>query len=302
MTTPISIRHLTRRYHGHQALDDVSLEVGGPTIVGLLGRNGAGKSTLMRILAAHERPTAGSVSLFGEPVWENDTVLRRLVLVREDQEYPDFKVRDALRAASWFHRNWSSEAAGEMAEEFELPTNRAIKKLSRGMRSALGIVIGLASRADVTLLDEPYAGLDPFARRLFYNRLLADYAEYPRTILLSTHLIDEAAGLMERIVLIDHGGVVLDAPSDAVRGGVTAITGSAASVDRFVADRTVWDERRLGSQKSVVMAGVLDEIDCARGHELHLDLRPLSLQDILIYAARKEAGTSSPKEGAWASA
>ena len=85
------------------------------------------------------------------------------------------------------------------------------------MRSALGIVIGLAARAEVTLFDEPYAGLDPVARQLFYDRLLADYAEHPRTVLLSTHLIDEAAGLLERVVVIDRGRIVLNTAADDLR-------------------------------------------------------------------------------------
>jgi hypothetical protein len=126
------------------------------------------------------------------------------VFVREDQRYPDygswpaFQVRHALRAASWFYPNWDADLAAALVADFGLPLGRRVAKLSRGMRSALGIVIGLAARAEVTLFDEPYAGLDPVARKLFYDRMLADYAEHPRTVLLSTHLIDEAAGLMER--------------------------------------------------------------------------------------------------------
>ena len=86
------------------------------------------------------------------------------------------------------------------------------------MRSAVGIVIGLAARAELTLFDEPYAGLDAVARQLFYDRLLADFAEHPRTVLLSTHLVDETADLLEHVVMLDRGRVVLDAPADDVRG------------------------------------------------------------------------------------
>ena len=107
------------------------------------------------------------------------------------------------------------------------------------MRSALGIVIGLAARAEVTLFDEPYAGLDPVARQLFYDRLLADYAEHPRTVLLSTHLIDEAAGLLERVLVIDRGRVVLDAAADELRGSATSVSGPAIAVEEFIAGRTV---------------------------------------------------------------
>jgi ABC-2 type transport system ATP-binding protein len=211
MTSPtISVAGLTRRYRGQLALDDVTFDVQGASITGLLGRNGAGKTTLLRIIAGHEFASAGSVTVLGASPVKDEEVLRRMVFIREDQTYPDIKVRHALRVASWFYPNWSHEMAEALVADFGLPLNRRIKKLSRGMRSAVGIVIGLAARAEITLFDEPYAGLDAVARQMFYDRLLAEQAEHPRTVLLSTHLIDEAAGLLERVVIIDRGRVVRD--------------------------------------------------------------------------------------------
>jgi ABC-2 type transport system ATP-binding protein len=211
MTSPtISVAGLTRRYRGQLALDDVTFDVPGASITGLLGRNGAGKTTLLRIIAGHEFASAGSVIVLGASPVKDEEVLRRIVFIREDQTYPDIKVRHALRVASWFYPNWSHELAEALVADFGLPLNRRIKKLSRGMRSAVGIVIGLAARAEITLFDEPYAGLDAVARQMFYDRLLAEQAEHPRTVLLSTHLIDEAAGLLERVVIIDRGRVVRD--------------------------------------------------------------------------------------------
>jgi energy-coupling factor transporter ATP-binding protein EcfA2 len=92
-----------------------------------------------------------------------------------------------------------------------------------------------AARAELTLFDEPYAGLNAVASQLFYDRLLADFAEDLRTVVLSTHLIDEVADLLERVVLLDHGRVVLDAPADAVRGTALTVSGPAAAVEEFVA-------------------------------------------------------------------
>ena len=264
MTTTISITGLTRRYRDQLALDEVTLDFQGPSVTGLLGRNGAGKSTLMRIVAAQEFPSRGTVRVFGASPIENDAVLRRMVLVREDQVYPDIKVRQVLQVASWFYPNWNGDLAEDLLAEFELPANRAIKKLSRGMRSALGIVVGLAARAEVTLFDEPYAGLDAVARQLFYERLLADYAECPRTVVLSTHLIDEVADLLERVVIIDHGRIVLDAQADDVRGTVTTVSGRMAAVEEFTSGRRTWDRRQVASQESVVVAGALDDKDRAR--------------------------------------
>ncbi|MGX7678681.1 ABC transporter ATP-binding protein [Jatrophihabitans sp. DSM 45814] len=298
MTPMISVTGLTRRYRDHLALDDVTVDINGPCITGLLGRNGAGKSTLMRIIANQEFASAGSVQVLGASPVENDAILRRMVLVREDQDFPDFKVHHALRAASWFHPNWNADLADTLLHDFELPTNRAIKKLSRGMRSALGIVIGLAAQAEITLFDEPYAGLDAVARQLFYDRLLSSYADHPSTIILSTHLIDEVADLLEQVVMIDHGRIVLDASADEVRGSATTVSGPVAAVEQFVAGRLTWDRRRIASQESVVVAGVLEDVDWVRARELHLNLESLSLQQVMIHAAGPVGGELPEKANA----
>jgi ABC-2 type transport system ATP-binding protein len=298
MTPTVSTTSLTRRYRGQLALDEVTLDFDGPSITGLLGRNGAGKTTLMRIIAAQELASAGTVQVLGSSPVENDAVLRRMALVREDQVFPDIKVRQVLRVASWFYPNWDRMLAEALLSEFELPADRAVKKLSRGMRSALGIVVGLAARAEVTLFDEPYAGLDAVARRLFYDRLLADYAEHPRTVVLSTHLIDEVADLLERVVVLDHGRVVLDADADDVRGSATTVSGQAAGVEEFVVGRRTWDRRRVASRESVVVGGALDDRDWARARELNLSLEPLSLQQVMVHATGRstedlKGGTSA---------
>jgi ABC-2 type transport system ATP-binding protein len=293
MTPAISVHGLTRRYRGRLALDDISFDIEPGSITGLLGRNGAGKTTLMRILAGAEFPSAGNVSLLGASPLKSDSLLHRMVFVREDQRYPGyglpggFKVWHALRAASWFYPDWDAALAEALVADFNLPPRLAVKGLSRGMRSALGIVIGLSARAEVTLFDEPYAGLDPVARQLFYDRLLAEYAEHPRTILLSTHLIDEAAGLMERVVVLDSGRVVLDAAADELRGAATSVSGPAIAVAEFTAGRTVWNRRRIGSQESAVVASALDDSDRARAAALRLHLEPLTMQQVVVQASNR---------------
>ena len=248
----------------------VSFDIEPGSITGLLGRNGAGKTTLLRIIAGQEFPTRGSVSVLdGSPV-APDHLLGRVVFIREDQRYPEygvpggFQVRHAFKAASWFYPGWDAELAEDLADAFTLPLRRSVRRLSRGMRSALGIVIGLAAQAEVTLFDEPYAGLDPVARQIFYDCLLADYAAHPRTMMLSTHLIDEAAGLFERVVVIDRGQIMLDAAADDVRGAAISVSGPAIGVEEFTTGRTVWNRRRIGGQQSAVVAGPLDDNDRVR--------------------------------------
>ncbi|TKA13053.1 ABC transporter ATP-binding protein [Actinacidiphila oryziradicis] len=285
MTPAISVAGVECRYRGHQALTDVTFEIDTPSITGLLGRNGAGKTTLLRILAGQEFATSGRVHVFGAGPLENDAVLRRMILIREDQIYPDLRVRHAITAASLLYPNWDTDLAGTLLDLYELPPNRPIKKLSRGMRTALGIVIGLAARAEITLFDEPYAGLDAVARMLFYDQLLADYTAHPRCIVLSTHLIDEADELLDRVLVLDHGKLVLDALAEDLRGTATIVTGPADCVERFVAGRATLSRRTMGTQTQAVMVGRLDERDREVADHLRLRLERVTLQQLAVYAA-----------------
>ncbi|WP_037570376.1 ABC transporter ATP-binding protein [Phaeacidiphilus oryzae] len=288
MTPPtVALDGVERRYRDHQALAGVGFELDGPCVAGLLGRNGAGKTTLLRLLSGQEFATAGRVRVFGDDPRESGAALRRTVLIREDQTYPDLRVRQAVRAAALLYPNWDEKLAGTLLDAYELPPCRQVKKLSRGMRTALGIVIGLAARAELTLFDEPYSGLDAVARTFFYDQLLADYAAHPRCILLSTHLIDEAADLLERVLVLDRGRLVLDAPADDLRGSATAVSGPADGVERFVAGRTTLSRRAIGARASVVMAGRLDERDRELAGHLRLRLEPVTLQQLAVYAAER---------------
>ena len=178
----IEVRNLRKTYRDVRAVDDVSFAIEKDTIYGLLGRNGAGKTSIMSILTAQNFPTSGEVRVFGEDPYENARVLGRMCFVRESQKYPDdAKPLHAFRAARLFFPNWDKALAHRLIGEFQLPLKRRIKKLSRGQLSAVGVIIGLASRAEITFFDEPYLGLDAVARQIFYDRLIEDYTEHPRT-------------------------------------------------------------------------------------------------------------------------
>lgn len=282
MSAVIEATGLTKRYRSVTAVNDVNLSLNGPGIHGLLGRNGAGKTTLMQLLSGQEFASEGEIKVFGESPVENSHVLRRVCFIKESQIYPDgFKGKHVLRAAPWFFANWNEELAQQLIEDFRLPVGRVVKKMSRGQRSALGAVIGIASRAELTLLDEPYAGLDAVARRLFYDRLLADYAEYPRTILLSTHLIDEAAELLERVIVIDEGRILIDEFADDLRGAATTLAGRAQDIDAFTAGREVVDRSRLGGLATVTVMG-LSQADQQAAVKAGLELSPVSLQQLIV--------------------
>jgi ABC-2 type transport system ATP-binding protein len=281
-TAAATVRDVTMRFRGHTALDGVSTVIGRDSITGLLGRNGAGKTTLMQLLTGHRVPTSGSIEVLGGAPYENEGVLSRICFVKEGQRYPDhFRVRDALDAAALVYPDWDADLAAGLLRDFDLPVKRPVKKLSRGMTSAVGIVIGLASRAPVTLFDEPYLGLDAVARQLFYDRLLADYAEHPRTVVLSTHLIEEIAPLLERVLLIDRGRVLLDADAESLRGSAVTVTGPSDRVAAFARQHELLHSESLaGQRRSVVrLTGGSDGGDAAAAG---LSWEPATLQQLVV--------------------
>ncbi|WP_305094694.1 ABC transporter ATP-binding protein [Prescottella sp. R16] len=290
----VSMCGVRRRYGNVTALDDVSLDLAPGKIYGLLGRNGAGKSTLMKILTGQDFPTDGDVSVFGGAPFENVDVLRNVCFVKEAQRYPDdLRVEHVVRAAELLLPQWDSEFAERLLDDFALPRCRRVKKLSRGMTSALGIVVGLASRAPLTIFDEPYLGLDAAARHLFYDRLLADYSEHPRTILLSTHLIDEVADLLEHVVVMDRGRVVIDCDTDELRKQHVLATGRTDAVDAFADGWTVLHREASGPFARATLRGEVTDTTRAEATRLGVDLSPVSLQQITI---RDTADATPTKE------
>ncbi len=285
----VTAHGVTKRYGRETALDDVTFSLRGDAIVGLLGRNGAGKTTLMRILTGQGLATSGDVRVFGASPYENDTVLADVCFVKESQLYPDtYTVSHALRAARLLFPHWDETFAQSLVAEFGLPRTRRVKKLSRGMVSALGVTIGLASRARLTLFDEPYLGLDAVARQLFYDRLLADFAQRPRTIILSTHLIDEVSELVEHVLLLDKGRLVVDADTESLRGQAVTVTGPSDMVEKLVATRETLNREQLGSTVRVTVRG-LDADDRVRASSLGLHLQQLSLQQLVVHLTSDHA-------------
>jgi ABC-2 type transport system ATP-binding protein len=294
------VRGVSKRYGDFTALDDVSLELRENTIHGLLGRNGAGKTTLMRVMTGQVFPNAGGVRVFGEEPAENDGVLERVSFIGESQPYPEhYHVRHVMAAAALLYPYWDAAYAESLLDDFGLPRRRNVKKLSRGMRSALGITVGLASRAPLTFFDEPYLGLDAVARQPFYDRLPADYAENPRTIVLSTHLIDEVSDLLERVTVIDAGRIIIDEEAETLRSRAVTVSGPTAAVAAFTEGREVLHVERMAAFSRATVADGRHASDTDVARRLGVDLEPVSLQDLVVRTtnAASRSGASGNSTG-----
>ena len=283
MSTIIEATRLTKTFGAFTAIDDVSFTIEENKIYGLLGRNGAGKTTIMQLLTGQDFASGGAITVYGQSPVENANVLANVSFIKESQKYPDnFKPKHVFAAAPTFFANWSKELADELITAFRVPLNRDIKKLSRGQLSAVGVIVGLASRAPITFFDEPYLGLDAVARQLFYDRLLEDYAEHPRTIILSTHLIDEVSDLLEHVILIDEGRILIDTDAEELRGSASTVVGKAADVAAFVEGRTILHTDGIGGLSSVTVSGALTPAERAAAAAAGLELAPVSLQQLIV--------------------
>lgn len=294
MTTIVEAHDLSKRFGKVLAVDGVTFSLAENKIYGLLDRNGAGKTTLMQLLTGQEFSSSGTIGLFGEPPVENARVLEQTAFIKESQRYPDnFRAKHVFRAARWFFQDWDQSFAESLIADFGVPLDRRMKKLSRGQLSAVGVIVGLASRAPLTLFDEPYLGLDAVARQLFYDRLLADYAEHPRTVVLSTHLIDEVSNLLEHVLVIDNGRLIIDRDADELRGAATDVVGTRAGVDSFVAGRTVVHRSAIGGLASATVSE-LDAEGRAAATAAGLELSPVSLQSLIVRLTT--SGSATPSE------
>jgi ABC-2 type transport system ATP-binding protein len=215
----VEVRGLTRRFGAKLALNQISLAVPRGLVFGLVGANGAGKTTLIKNILGLLRPTAGSVSVFGRnPIADPVGVLARVGYLSEENDLPGWmRVDELLRFARAFYPAWEPAYAEELRETFELDRAACIKNLSKGQRARAGLVIALAYRPDLLVLDEPSSGLDPIVRRDILGAIVRTIAEEGRTVFFSSHLLDEVERVADHVAMLEKGKLLFSGALDEIR-------------------------------------------------------------------------------------
>lgn len=281
------------------ALSGVDLDLAPGVVHGLLGRNGSGKTTLLSLLAAFRRPTHGKVLVDGEDPFENERVLEGTCFVRESGDViGDENVKINLDFVESMRPAFDRAYAEEMLDQLEVPMRTKVESLSRGQRSAVGASLGLAARAPLTILDEVYLGMDAPSRYRFYQALLVDYVEHPRTIVLSSHLIGELDRVLEHVTILHRGGVLLTDSAESLQARGSTLTGAVPAVDAAVADLDIDVLARtvLGGTAQVTFVGMLGQDAHARVRSAGLELGPVPLQDLFVHLTDRSAAPASSPE------
>lgn len=219
-TPPIvEIRRVTRQFGNKTALDDVSLTVPRGGVFGLIGGNGAGKTTLIKHILGMLRAQSGTVRVFGlDPVQNPVGTLGHIGYLSEDRDLPNWmRVGELMRYTQAFFPKWDETYAEELREAFDLDINARIKNLSRGQRARAGLLVALAHRPELLVLDEPSSGLDPVVRRDILGAIIRTIADEGRTVLFSSHLLDEVERVADRVAIIHQGRIMLTAPMEEIK-------------------------------------------------------------------------------------
>lgn len=283
----IEVHNLTMRFKDTVALKQVNFTLEEHKIYGLLGRNGAGKSTLLNLMTNKLFPTEGYINVDGQCVMENDEVLSQIYCMSEQLLYPEsMQVQEVFRWSAQFYPNFDMEYAVKLAQRFDLRPNKCIKELSTGYHSIFKLIIALSCGASVILLDEPVLGLDAHHRELFYKELLVRFSEHPATYILSTHLIEEVADLVEEVIVLRRGQVILqDQVEHILRRGYT-VSGKASAVDAFIEGKQVIGTDSLGGLKTAYIAGERN----AQQIPPELEVSRLNLQRLFIELTADKGG------------
>ena len=280
MMEQLKISHLSKKFGRRVILDDVSFTLEPAKIYGLLGRNGAGKSTLLNLISNRIFPTSGSIKL-GDQEVNTDQTLDKIFLIGEDNlYYKQVKINQMFDLADGAYGNFDYQNAEQMLKQFELDGNQKFAKLSTGQKTAAKISLALNVDADYIFLDEPVLGLDANHREIFYQELIKSYQKRPRTIVLSTHLIDEIQQLVEHVILIDRHRVLEDADIQDLLDRAYDISGPAKLVDQYTEGLNVLSTTDLGNIRT---AHVFDQLPEDRILPDQVQIGHYDLQHLFIY-------------------
>lgn len=288
----VECRNLTKTFGRANALDRLSFSIEANTITGLIGRNGVGKTTLLKIIAGFLKETSGEVNVFSNYPFNNLFVSANTIFVDDRMNLPqNLKLKEILEEAGSFYQNWDHELAQRLFDYFSLHPDQRHDYLSKGKQSTFNMILGLCSRCALTLFDEPTTGMDESVRKDFYRALLKDYLAHPRTILLSSHYLNEIEDLLEDVLLLKDGEVAMHTSISDLKEYAVGLKGPITFVSKWTQRNTVLHKEELGTgSQYAVIENHFDQAELNLMKTEGITVSPVAASDVCVYLTSKEKG------------
>jgi len=298
MSIALETSELAKRYGSTWALRDCSVSIPQGRVAALVGPNGAGKTTLLQLAIGISKPTAGQVEVFGwSPHEQPLLVLARVGFVAQDHPlYRGFTVSEMLRVGRKLNPRWDQQLARERLDRLGIPVEQRVGKLSGGQQAQVALVLALAKRPELLLLDEPVASLDPLARREFLQSLMDAVAEGGLTVLLSSHILADLERVCDYLVILSASRVQLAGDIDRIVADHKLLTGPREGAERIAARHTVIHERHSNRQSTLLVAGDRLAAEAACSAEPAWLAETPSLEEIVLAYLGQPVVSSAPAQ------
>ena len=277
----LEMKNVTKSFGAFKALEDLSLQVPRGSVYGLVGPNGAGKTTVIRHLTGIYQPDSGSVTVGGQPVWNDPCVKERIGYISDDVFYfPAATLEDMHQFYRRMYEKFDEKRYQKLKDIFHLPSG-PIRRFSKGMQKQAAFHLTLAARPEVMILDEPVDGLDPVMRRQVMSLILADVAERETTVLISSHNLRELEDVCDHVGIMNHGKMLLEKSLADMQGNTVKlqIVGDAPAGFEML------HESRSGRLNTYILRGDSEQVRTQAEllNPAYFDVIPLSLEEIFIY-------------------
>ncbi|HEX8145653.1 MAG TPA: ABC transporter ATP-binding protein [Pyrinomonadaceae bacterium] len=289
----IETRGLGRKFGKFEAVKNVSLRVPRGTVFGLLGVNGAGKSTIIKMVMGHLRPTAGEIRVLGRALGEDLLDIRRRVAYVSENRYlyEWMTVEESVRFTRAFHETWDDRKAADLLKRFSLPPEKKVQQLSRGNRARLCLLLALSFNPELIILDEPTSGLDPIVRRDFIENIVAEIAEEGKTVLFSSHIVEEVERVADYVGIINEGELLLVSTMDDIKASYKRVRYATNGARPEVAGVPGVLAVENGRHEQILMVSTWGDDTLRSLGERGVknpEVLPISLEDIFVNTVRAE--------------
>ena len=278
----LELTNITKTFGNFKALDDLSMHVPKGAVYGLVGPNGAGKSTAIRCALGVYRPDSGTVTLDGEPVYENPAAKVRISSIPDDVFYfPSATLEDMRKFYRGVYPDFDDKLFDRLYEVFQLPKNGQIRRFSKGMQKQAAFHLSICTRPEMLILDEPVDGLDPVMRRQVWSLILSEVAQRETTVLISSHNLRELEDICDHVGIMDRGKMLLERSLADMQGNTVKLQIVGAVPDSL----DILHESVSGRLKTLIVRGSVEQVE-AQVRPLapaYHDILPLSLEEIFIY-------------------